>query len=146
MAATGPANTPEERNAYEQSWRVLLRELLGWSDEKAAAWARDKIRAVGGNPFLTHEHTAWAVTPLLVPAEVKAVLGPRLNAFCGRLELAICCCDPRHVTDLLSADYDWDAARSRVRRLVESARAGTDPDQMVPRGVPPAPRQDGREA
>ena len=79
------------------------------------------------------------VAPLLVPAELKVMLGPRLNAFHGRLELSIGGGDPRHVTDLLSADYDWDAARSRVRRLMELARAGIDPDQMAMHEPPPIP-------
>ena len=134
MAAGERANTPEDRDCYEQGWQVLLQQLLGWPQEQAAAWARDRIMAVGENPFLTHDHTAWRVVPLLVPAEVKVTLGPRMNAFCSQLTTSICCRDPRGVTDLSSADYDWEAARGRVRGLLEMARAGIDPDEMAPEG------------
>lgn len=145
MATAQSANTPEEQDDFKQSWRVLLQKLLGWPEAQAAAWARDTIRAVGDNPYLTHDGTAWMVTPLLVPAEVKAMLGPRMNAFCGCLQISICCRDPRGVTDVLSPEYDWEGARRRVRGLLEMARAGIDPDEMLPREVPPTRWQDGRD-
>ena len=108
---------------------MILREAAGWTDERAAAWAHETTGQVGGNPYLTHDHVAWQVAPLLVPDDAKARLGPRLNAFEANVELAIHGQDPRGL-NVLDDGYDWAAARARVARLVELARQGVDPDEM----------------
>ena len=131
MGATDGVNSAADRAYYEHAWRLLLRELLGWGGERAAAWARERITSIGDNPFLTHDDEAWMVTPLLVPADVRDILGSRLNAFHGRVSVSVCSQDPGKTRDLLSAQYDWHAARSRLQRLIELARSGVDPDQMM---------------
>ena len=122
-------NTADEKQAYEQAWRLTLRELLGWPDTRAADWARWEIQRTGDNPFLTHEHEAWQVAPMLVPDDVKARLGPRLNAFRANIEMTVQTGDP-HGLNALDTGYDWAETRRRVDRLLVLARQGVDPDAM----------------
>ena len=122
-------NSAEDKAAYEEEWRILLSNLLGWPDGKAADWARLRIQSVGDNPYLTHEHASWYLLSLLVPDDLKAKLGPRLNQFGSSLERAIHSSD-RMGLRITEPGYDWDDARRRLARLIKLAADGVDPSDM----------------
>jgi hypothetical protein len=104
----------------------MLRELLGWPERQARAWADDAIAQFGDNAFLTHEWAAHSLAPLLIPAEVRERVGARFNYLTGVLDIVIHARDPRGC-GTHEAGYNWDAARERVRRVLTEAGAGTDP-------------------
>ena len=105
--------TNDVAKAYYASWVRILEEFLGWTETRVLKWAVQFETLLNNqNSLLYREHSPLYLTPLLVPASVKAKLNPYdLMVFRERLAGAI------HADDLsceFADEYDWKAAKERV--------------------------------
>ena len=99
-------------------WKHVLALMLGWSEERVVAWARQYEDGLDGRDdgLFYHETAIYYIVPLLVPAGIRQQLdGLQEIEFCGRIQQTIengnsfCLCDPNH---------DWEAAKDRVEKIL----------------------------
>ena len=104
--------------SYLTDWKDLLALMLGWSEERVLAWARqyeDGLDGRDGGMFYNDAPVHY-IAPLLVPPGIRQNLnGLQELQLCWRIQEAIengnsfCLCDPNH---------DWEAAKDRVEKIL----------------------------
>lgn len=104
--------------AYLKEWIVILNNLLGWSEEKTIAWAKEhhSVDLAGENVWFDHEFPCHYMTELVVPEnKLISLAGLERVKLLEKIQVAIC----KQSLSLLSPDYDWAAARRRVNEVLK---------------------------
>jgi hypothetical protein len=106
----------------KQEWRLLLTNLLGWSEDQMSDWIGKWCDRLGpdGIGVLMHETAQYYVAPLLVPQEVWLRLSRgESNMLIAMLDGAIRSTDS---TPMTSNQFDWRAAKARIDLILSRYR------------------------
>lgn len=110
------------RNVYLRDWSVILKNLLGWSEDQLLRWAQEHHQddLMGKNVWFDHNSPCSYVVELLIPDEMRIVLeGPERCLYHERLERAII----EQGENPVDLPCDWDAVRSRVNAVLKEIGA-----------------------
>ena len=107
---------------YLKEWAILLKNLLGWPEEKTNTWVQEHHAddLEGKNWCFERERACYYVVSLLVPEDKKmSLLRFGVDKFINKVEMAIY----YQNNDPLDPDYDWISARRRVNGVLKEIEA-----------------------
>ena len=107
----------EEKPFYIRVWRRVLVGFLGWPDPMFEVFvAKWNERLNDPSHGFYHEAPLRYVTRLLIPYQLQSTLNVRqADRFQEQIEKAI---DGGDCFSYTGDDFDWEAARQRVERLL----------------------------
>jgi hypothetical protein len=128
----GPQAGSEEwyensKDYYVGVWRACLQKFAGWPEPQVSSWVKARLEKFDGDyTWLVTEMPFYWIAEELIPIDLKEKIGVRETA--------------KLIPHLLHAvengklawnedpNYDWDAARERIRSLVSEYHAATGPE------------------
>jgi hypothetical protein len=108
-----PSDQNSDLEHYKLHWRLLLRHLLGWSEDQISEWIAGWCRPELGS-LLSHETPQYYVVPQLIPRELRTLPLRDHNMLIAELDGAIRDSAIPETND----KYDWDAAKARIATIL----------------------------
>ncbi len=122
MAEHPDQRTPDELNAdYAACFRLLMRELLQWTDSQIDAHLKDCMGDPGIWSWYLHDGPCKEASIVMIHERVGQIPGVRGVYLRQAIESAIMRAGAPDLTYYPHEDpwYDWDAVRSEVNELLK---------------------------
>jgi hypothetical protein len=103
-------------NRFVETWVAVLTRIGGWSEKAARKWAAEHISSLVTNIWFLHDPPLYFLGRALAPEHMRRIPG----TWSFRIERAILPPGPSDILHPdLEPDFDWEAARQRVQRVIE---------------------------